>query len=62
MNFFRSEEHARNWRGFRPYTVENLKPLSFYVERFSSEMMRSRARPDFISWYTAWRLARAQPR
>jgi hypothetical protein len=41
--------------------VENLKPLSFWLERFSNEMMRNRGREDFISWYTAWRLARAQP-
>ncbi|NIM20436.1 MAG: hypothetical protein GTO51_09425 [Candidatus Latescibacteria bacterium] len=60
MNLFRSEEHARRWPEFKPYTVENLKPLSFWLERFSNEMMRSRARPDFISWYTAWRLARPQ--
>jgi hypothetical protein len=60
MNLFRSEEHARKWPEFKPYYLELLKPLSFYVERFSNEMMRSRGRPDFISWYINWRLARAQ--
>ncbi|HVA26062.1 MAG TPA: hypothetical protein VMW62_16940 [Chloroflexota bacterium] len=60
MNLFRSEEDVRNWSQFQPYNVENLKPLPFWLERFSNEMMRSRARPDFISWYTAWRLARVQ--
>lgn len=60
MNFFRSEEHVRNWSEFKPYNVENLKPLSFWLDRFSNEMMRSRLRPDFISWYTDWRLARVQ--
>lgn len=59
MNLFRSEEHARNWSDFRPYYLETLKPLSFYLERFSSEMMRNRGRPDFISWFVDWRLARA---
>jgi hypothetical protein len=62
MNLFRSEEHERDWSEFKPYLLDNLKPLSFWVERFSNEMMRSRARPDFISWYTAWRLARTQQR
>ncbi|MBI2998744.1 MAG: hypothetical protein HYY46_09900 [Deltaproteobacteria bacterium] len=60
MNLFRSEEHVRRWREFKPYSMENLKRLSFWLERFSNEMMRSRGCPDFISWYTAWRLARAQ--
>jgi hypothetical protein len=56
MNLFRSEEHARNWSEF----LENLKPLSFWIERFSNEMMRNRGRPDFMSWYNNWRLARAR--
>ena len=60
MNLFRSEEHARNWSQFRPYNTEGLKPLAFYLERFANEMMRSRARPDFISWYADWRLRQAQ--
>jgi len=62
MTLFRSEEHARTWPEFKPYILESLKPLSYWLERFSSEMMRSRGRQDFISWYTAWRLARAQQR
>ena len=60
MNLFRSEEHARGWIDFKPYNPENLKPLSFWLERFSNEMMRNRGRRDFISWYEAWRLKRAQ--
>jgi hypothetical protein len=48
MNLFRSEEHARNWFEFKPYLLDNLKPLSFWLERFSNEMMRNRGRPDFI--------------
>ena len=60
MNLFLSEEHARRWSEFKPYYLENLRPLSFWLERFANEMMRSRGRADFISWYTNWRLARAQ--
>jgi hypothetical protein len=48
------------WLGFKPYYLENLKPLSFYLERFSGEMMRNCSRQDFISWYRASRLARSQ--
>lgn len=62
MNLFRSEEHVRNWPRFKPYYLETLRPLSFWLERFSGEMMRNRLRPDFISWYTDWRIAQAQPR
>lgn len=44
MNLFRSEEHARKWSDFKPYYLENLKPLSFWLEGFSNEMMRNRGR------------------
>jgi hypothetical protein len=56
MNLLRSEEHARNWSGFKPYYLENLRPLSYWLERFSGEQMRNRGRPDFMSWYIASRL------
>lgn len=42
MNLFRSEEHAHNWLEFKPYYLEMLKPLSYWLERFSSEMMKNR--------------------
>lgn len=50
MNLFRSEEHARNWAKFNPDFEKNLKPLSFWLDVFSGEMFKARARPDFISW------------
>ena len=40
MNFFRSEEHARNWSQFNPEMEEQLQPLAFYAERFAGEMFR----------------------
>jgi hypothetical protein len=52
MNFFRSEEHARNWSQFNPEVEEQLQPLQFYADRFAGEMFRARARPDFMSWRT----------
>jgi hypothetical protein len=50
MNFFRSEEHARNWSQFNPEAEEQLQPLEFYAERFAGEMFRARTRTDFMSW------------
>ena len=59
MNLFRSEEHARNWAQFDPAMEEEyLKPLSYWVERFSGEGMRMRLREDFVSWRLAQRRER----
>ena len=53
MNLFRSEEHARNWAQFDP--DYDPQPLSFYLDMFSREQFRARARPDFISWRASQR-------
>jgi hypothetical protein len=53
MNLFRSEEHARDWASFNPEFETNLQPLSYWLERFSSERFRARIRPDYISWVQA---------
>jgi hypothetical protein len=50
MNFFRSEEHARNWSQWNEESVEMLQPLQFYADRFAGEMFRARVRTDFMSW------------
>ncbi|MDP6606190.1 MAG: hypothetical protein QF664_08050 [Dehalococcoidia bacterium] len=50
MNFFRSEEHARNWSQWNPEAEQQLQPLEHYAERFAGEMFRARVRPDFMSW------------
>ena len=50
MNLFRSEEHARNWKGFDARWQEQLQPISYWLERFGGEAMRNRGRPDFLSW------------
>jgi len=52
MNLFRSEEHARAWASFNAEYPEGLRPLSFWLERFSAPLFRERARPDYISWWT----------
>jgi hypothetical protein len=50
MNLFRSEEHPRAWASFNPDLGHNLRPLSYWLERFSAERFRRRIRPDYISW------------
>ena len=53
MNLFRSEEHARNWVSYDPEFEDNLRPLSYWLERFSAGQFRARGRPDYISWRAA---------
>ena len=53
MNLFRSEEHARNWVSYNPQFEDNLRPLSYWLERFSGDQFRARGRPDYISWRSA---------
>ena len=48
MNFFRSEEHARNWRGFKPGTEEGIVELAALVKVFSSNLFTRRLNPDYI--------------
>jgi hypothetical protein len=50
MNLFQSEEHARNWTKIDSAFEDNLRPLAYWLERFSAERHRARGRPDFISW------------
>ena len=53
MNLFRSEEHCRNWASFNPEFEEQLRPLAYWLERFSGDGFRARGRPDYISWRAA---------
>ena len=49
MNLFRSEEHVRNWNGFRPGTEEGIVQLSDMVGAFSGNFFRKRLEPDYAS-------------
>jgi len=49
MNLFRSEEHARNWSGFKPDTEEGINPLSNVVGLFSGPFFTKRLDPDYAS-------------
>jgi len=49
MNLFRSEEHARNWSGFKPDTDDGLIPLDDLVALFSGNYFRRRLDDDWVS-------------
>jgi hypothetical protein len=49
MNLFRSEEHARNWSGFKPDTEEGIMTLPDMVGLFSGSFVTRRLDPDYVS-------------
>jgi hypothetical protein len=49
MNFFRSEEHVRNWVHFNPATENGIISVADLHRLFSCEHLRRRLDPDFIS-------------
>ena len=49
MNFFRSEEHMRNWSQFNPDSADASSPLNDEVTVFSTEAAKHRLSGDFIS-------------
>ncbi len=49
MNLFRSEEHVRNWSGFKTNTEEGINKLSDVVGLFSGNLFTRRLDPDYAS-------------
>jgi len=49
MNLFRSEEHVRNWQGFKPHTEEGMNKLSAVAQLFSGNLFTKRLDPDYAS-------------
>ena len=49
MNFFRSEEHVRNWSGFDSETEDGIVPLNDLVRLFSCEYFQRRLDPGYFS-------------
>ena len=49
MNLFRSEEHVRNWSGFKADTDEGINKLSDVVGLFSVNFFTKRLDPDYAS-------------
>jgi hypothetical protein len=51
MNLFRSEEHVRNWSGFKMGTEEGIVELSALVSFFSGNLLTRRLDADYVSNY-----------
>jgi hypothetical protein len=49
MNLFRSEEHIRNWSGYKPGTEAGIVQLKDMVSLFSNDFFRKRMEPDYVS-------------
>jgi hypothetical protein len=49
MNIFRSEEHIRNWSGFKAGTEEGIMQLSDMAKIFSLNLFTRRQDTDYVS-------------
>jgi hypothetical protein len=49
MNLFRSEEHVRNWNGFKPGTEEGIVELPLLLKLFSLRLFTKRLDADYVS-------------
>ena len=49
MNLFRSEEHVRNWSGFKADSEEGIIQLSDMVSIFSGNLFTRRRDADYVS-------------
>ncbi|HSR12076.1 MAG TPA: hypothetical protein VLS90_11595 [Thermodesulfobacteriota bacterium] len=58
MNLFRSEEHVRNWNGYKPGTDEGIVRLDDMVRLFSVETFTRRMDPDYVSRIKEYRAGR----
>ena len=56
MNLFRSEEHVRNWSGFKADTEEGILQLSDVVNLFSVDLFKRRLDPDYVSRLEEYRM------
>jgi hypothetical protein len=49
MNFFRSEEHLRNWARFTPETEDGIISFGDLVNLFQVKLVQRRLDPDYVS-------------
>lgn len=49
MNLFRSEEHARNWTGFRAEAAAGLRPLADIQALWTAERYSQRLNGHYVS-------------
>jgi len=55
MNLFRSEEHVRNWSGFKSGTEEGIIEMSSLLKLFSGNFFTRRLDPDYVSHINEYR-------
>jgi hypothetical protein len=55
MNLFRSEEHVRNWSGFKPGTEEGILEMSALLKVFSGNFFTRRLDPNYVSHVMEYR-------
>jgi predicted AAA+ superfamily ATPase len=51
MNFFRSEEHVKDWSLYSPLGEDYILPVSDWVKIFNSNLFRQRLAPDYLSHF-----------
>jgi hypothetical protein len=49
MNLFRSEEHVRNWSGFKAGTEKGMNKVADIAGLFSGHFFTRRLDPDYVS-------------
>ncbi len=49
MNFFRSEEHVKNWSLYTPLGEDYILPISDWTKIFSSKTFKERLSSDYLS-------------
>ena len=55
MNLFRSEEHVRNWSGFKSGTEEGIVEMSALLKLLSGNFFTKRLDPDYVSHIKEYR-------
>ena len=58
MNLFRSEEHVKQWSGFKAGTEEGVIELSVLLQLFSVDTFAKRLNPDYVFRMKEYRTAR----
>jgi hypothetical protein len=54
MNFFRSEEHLRNWEGFQEKKKGGIIALSDLMRLFSGPYFMNRMDPNYFSYMSEY--------
>jgi hypothetical protein len=58
MNLFRSEDHVKNWSGYKSGTEEGIVDLYVLMKLFSVDTFTRRLDPDYVSRMKEYRAAR----